>query len=146
VRRGLAVLAVAAGLAACGGDGLERGVVTIDTEAGAVEVEVEIASERADRRRGLMGREALSERAGMLFLFEEDRRGGFWMKHTLIPLSIAFMDAGGRIVAMLDMTPCEADPCPRYVPGVAYRSALEVNAGAFRRWGVALGDLVTVER
>jgi uncharacterized membrane protein (UPF0127 family) len=68
------------------------------------------------------------------------------MKNTLIPLSIAFLDADGRILRILDMEPCEADPCPLYPPGVAYTSALEVNQGAFERWGVEVGDLVTLER
>jgi uncharacterized membrane protein (UPF0127 family) len=142
VRRTAAALGVLVALAACGG-GLEDGAVTIETSRGPVEVEVEIADERDERRRGLMGRESLPERAGMLFLIGEERRGGFWMKDTLVPLSIAFMDGGGRILAILDMEPCERDPCPRYDPGVAYRSALEVNRGAFRRWGVEPGDVVT---
>jgi hypothetical protein len=82
----------------------------------------------------------------MLFLFPEDHRGGFWMKNTLIPLSIAFLDADGQVLAVLDMEPCRADPCPIYDPGVSYRSALEVNQGALARWGVGAGDVVTVER
>ena len=64
------------------------------------------------------------------------------MKDTLIPLSIAFWDGRGRIVRILDMTPCRADPCPTYDPRVAYRGALEVNRGAFKRWGVQRGDRV----
>ena len=65
------------------------------------------------------------------------------MKDTLIPLSIAFADADGMIVSILDMEPCETDPCEIYDPGVTYRSALEVNQGAFSRWGVEEGDRLT---
>ena len=67
------------------------------------------------------------------------------MKNTLIPLSIAFADAEGTIVSILDMEPCEADPCEIYDPGVPYRSALEVNQGAFDDWGVQVGDRLTLE-
>ena len=68
--------------------------------------------------------------------------GGFWMKNTLIPLSIAFFDARGRILRMLDMEPCREEDCPLYDPGVPYHGALEVNRGAFQRWGVRAGDRI----
>jgi uncharacterized membrane protein (UPF0127 family) len=107
---------------------------------------VEIADSDEERRVGLMNRESLSEDAGMIFLFPRDTRGGFWMKDTLVPLSIAFVDRGGEILRILDMEPCRADPCRVYDPGVAFRSALEVNRGAFERWGVEEGDRLTLER
>ncbi len=119
-------------------------VVLIETAAGEVEVPVEVADTQPEREVGLMGRESLPVDAGMLFLFDEDSLGGFWMKDTLIPLSIAFADAEGTIVSILDMDPCEADPCEIYDPGVAYRSALEVNQGAFDDWGVQVGDRLTL--
>jgi uncharacterized membrane protein (UPF0127 family) len=81
----------------------------------------------------------------MLFEFDGDSTGGFWMKDTLIPLSIAFADADGTILRILDMEPCTAEPCRIYDPGVAYRRALEVNQGAFERWGVAEGDRLTLQ-
>ena len=68
------------------------------------------------------------------------------MKNTLIPLSIAFYDRRGRIVRILDMTPCRADPCPVYDPRATYRYALEVNRGAFKRWKVHMGDRIVVHR
>jgi uncharacterized protein len=66
------------------------------------------------------------------------------MKDTLIPLSIAFYGADGRIVRILDMEPCRRDPCPVYDPHATYRGALEVNQGEFRRWGVEVGDTLRV--
>jgi uncharacterized protein len=121
-------------------------VVRIETaEGGEVVVPVEIADSPEERQVGLMNRESLPEDAGMIFLFDQDEDGGFWMKDTLIPLSIAFADADGTIVSILDMEPCEADPCEIYEPGVSYRSALEVNQGAFSRWGVQEGDRLTLE-
>jgi uncharacterized membrane protein (UPF0127 family) len=120
-------------------------VVLIETAAGEVRVPVEVADSQEEREVGLMNRESLPADAGMIFLFEDDTQGGFWMKNTLIPLSIAFADAGGTIVSILDMEPCEADPCEIYDPGVTYRSALEVNQGAFADWGVEVGDRLTLE-
>jgi len=88
------------------------------------------------RRQGLMGVDHLPRQGGMVFLYAAEARGGFWMKDTLIPLSIAFFDADGLVLATLDMEPCEADPCPTYDPGVAYHGALEVNRGRFADLGL----------
>jgi len=129
-----------------GADGLERGTVTIETSQGPVSVDVEIADSDEERQVGLMNRESLPDDAGMLFVFEEDVDFGFWMKNTLVPLSIAFADADGEIVRILDMEPCEADPCTVYEPEATYRTALEVNRGAFADWGVAEGDRLTLDR
>jgi uncharacterized protein len=120
-------------------------VVLIQTERGEeVEVAVEIADTQAEREVGLMNRESLPADAGMIFLFEEDSTSGFWMKNTLIPLSIAFADEEGTIISILDMEPCEADPCEIYDPGASYRSALEVNQRAFEDWGVQVGDRLSL--
>jgi uncharacterized membrane protein (UPF0127 family) len=137
----LLVLLAAAGCG--GGDGAKA---IIDTGSGDVVVHLEIADTSAERERGLMGRSELPSDSGMAFLFPQDTRAGFWMKDTLIPLSIAFYDRTGRIVRILDMTPCKEDPCPVYTPGVAYRGALEASKGAFARWGVREGDVLRVER
>jgi uncharacterized protein len=135
------LVALAVALLAAGGP--ERETVTIATREGRVAVKVEIADSPSERRRGLAGRRTLAPRAGMLFVYDEDVRGGFWMKDTLIPLDIAFVGARGRIVRIFTMGPCRRDPCRVYDPGVSYRTALEVNAGSFRRWGVRVGDRVS---
>ena len=128
-------------VAGCGGDG-SRAV--IETGRGDVVVQVEVADTPAEREHGLMGRRELAGDSGMAFVFPEDTSSPFWMKDTLIPLSIAFYDDDGRIVRILDMQPCRADPCPLYNPRVFYRGALEVNLGAFRTWGVQVGDRLRV--
>jgi uncharacterized membrane protein (UPF0127 family) len=147
----LAVGAVgAAGAAAAFLDGpsespaFPRGTATIATARGDVVVRVEIASSGPERARGLMHRESLDADAGMVFRFPRPTSGGFWMKSTLIPLDIAFYDERGIILRILQMTPCRADPCRIYAPGVSYRAALEVNRGALDRWGVRVGDRITV--
>ena len=129
--------------AACGGG---QPTVSIDTAGGEVTVPVEVANTPAKRERGLMGRQSLALDAGMVFVFPKDSKDAFWMKDTLIPLSIAFYDDRGRIVSLLDMEPCRAQPCPLYSPGAAYRGALEVNRGAFDRWGVRVGDRLRLEQ
>ncbi len=159
--RGLLLVLVLVAVAGCGrGNGgdaetttaaatgpvFERGTAVIESARGDVQLEVEIAETPVQQQFGLMHRESLASEAGMVFLFAKETRGGFWMKNTLIPLSIAFYDARGRILRILDMKPCRADPCPVYDPRVAYRGALEVNAGAFRRFGVRAGDRIRLER
>ena len=124
-----------------------HGTVTIAKATGGVtKLRVEIAETPAQQERGLMYRRHLATRSGMVFVFASDTRAAFWMKNTLIPLSIAFYDGDGRILRILDMRPCRVAQCPTYDPKVAFRGALEVNRGAFRRWNVHRGDIVTLER
>jgi uncharacterized protein len=138
-------LAAAVAAFAVAAPALDRGTATITTRTGAkVVVQVEIADTPAERQKGLMNRRSLPPKSGMVFRYAQDTSGGFWMKNTLIPLDIAFYDRRGRIVRILTMQPCRRDPCRIYAPGVAYRSALEVNAGSFRRWNVHVGDRVVV--
>lgn len=133
-------------LAGCGGGGSEEqaGQAVLSHGDEQTTIAVEVADTQAEREQGLMGRETLPAEAGMAFVFPEDHRGPFWMKDTLIPLSIAFYSAEGRILKILDMEPCKADPCPLYDPGVAYRGALEVNQGAFAGWDISEGDRLRI--
>lgn len=103
---------------------------------------VEVADDPAEQERGLMGRTDLATGTGMAFVWDDPVPVAFWMKDTLIPLDIAFWDADGRIVAIMTMQPCLADPCPTYDPGTPVVGALEVNAGELAASGVQVGDLV----
>lgn len=118
--------------------------VLIDTGDESVLIRAEVADTPELRSRGLSERDSLDDGGGMVFLFFEETSGGFWMKDTTIPLSIAFFDGSGKILAMFDMEPCEADPCKTYDPGIPYRGALEVNRGAFDEWDVEVGDHIRV--
>ena len=120
----------------------ERPRVVIEAGDGPVSVDVEVADEGLERRIGLMGRTNLAADAGMAFVFPGPTGGSFWMKDTLIPLSIAFWDEGGAIVAILDMQPCPDDECPSYDPGVDFVGALEVNQGFFDEHGIDVGDRI----
>jgi uncharacterized protein len=104
-----------------------------------VDLPVYVARTRPARQLGLMHREDLPAGTGMVFVFAEDSSSGFWMKDTLMPLSIAFVGADGQIVRILDMEPCEADPCPVYSPDATYRVALEVNQGFLDTVGATEG-------
>ena len=120
-------------------EGFDSAVITLSSGDERIAVPVWVADDEPLRQRGLMHRTSLPSGAGMLFVFDEPSNGGFWMKNTLIPLSIAFIDDDGRVLETLDMEPCEADPCPVYTPGVTYRYALEVNRGFLDEHGVATG-------
>jgi uncharacterized membrane protein (UPF0127 family) len=107
-----------------------------------VTVRLEVAADPAARARGLMGRAEVPEGTGMVFLYPGDVAEAYWMKNTLVPLSIAFVAADGRVVSVAEMTPCTADPCPSYPPAGPYRYAVELPAGAFEAAGVGEGDKV----
>lgn len=126
--------------------GLPLGTVLLGGEDDEVLVDVEIAQTDEARQQGLMGRESLPEDAGMLFVYFEPHESGFWMKNTLIPLSVAFIDEEQTITQIIDMDPCTEDPCPAYTPDDEYTAALEVNQGAFEEWGIDEGDTVRVLR
>ena len=122
------------------GTASELRTVTIDSSGGGeVEVRVEIADDLPEQTRGLMERTALAEDRGMLFVYSDEEVRSFWMKNTLIPLSIAYMDSEGRIVDIQDMKPLDDDP-PNYVSAKPARYALEVNRGFFEEHGVEVGD------
>ncbi len=118
----------------------ELRTVTIHTSSGEeVRVRVEIADNASEHARGLMYRTTLAENRGMLFIFEGEQTLSFWMKNTLIPLSIAFIGSEGRIVDIQDMKPLDDDP-PSYVSARPAQYALEVNQGFFEERGVEVGD------
>ncbi len=118
--------------------------VVVTTAAGAHHaVAVEIARTPEARARGLMFRERLDPDGGMLFVFDESEPHGFWMKNTLIPLDMIFIDDTGRIVGIV----ASAEPetlTPREV-GAPSRYVLEVNGGWAAAHGVAKGDVVRFE-
>ena len=108
-----------------------------DLSISGVTFEVEVVDTAETRQTGLMDREELGERHGMLFVFEESELRSFWMKDTSIPLSIAYIDASLIIREIHDMEPFSLEPVPSRT---AARYALEVNQGAFGELGIAVGD------
>jgi len=131
--------------------GFGRGEVRIATLGDTVRLQVEIAENERQQQLGLKLRKELPENAGMIFLFDETQppEAGFWMFRTSIPLSVAFLDSGGRIQAIRDMEPCGRRLsllCRRYLAGAPFDAALEVNQGIFAERGVGPGDTVILKR
>jgi len=137
----LLLVAVACGSAEAS-DPNASAALSIRTDDGTVSLDVQVADTPEERQTGLMGRESLSPYDGMAFVWEEPVVGTFWMKDTMIPLSIAFWDEDGRIVSILDMDPCTEDPCPTYGPDEPFVGAVEVDRGTFEWHGVTLGARV----
>jgi uncharacterized membrane protein (UPF0127 family) len=106
---------------------------------GREQLQVEIAAQPVQRERGLMFRSALPADGGMLFVFPEATELAFWMKHTSLPLSIAFVGGDGRIVNIEDMQPFDTTLHRSAGPA---RAALEVSQGWFAERGIAPGDTV----
>ena len=144
-----APLVLALLLAACGSESSPSGddqvPLRVVTAEGEVTLRVEIADTSEERAAGLSGRASVPADAGMAFLWDEPVEAEFWMKDTLIPLQIAFWDEGGRIVALIEMEPCETDTCPHYRPEKPIVGAVEANAGWFTAHGVAVGDTVELD-
>lgn len=105
-----------------------------------IRVAVEVSDRPESRARGLMFREELALDEGMLFVFDREQYLSFWMKDTLIPLSIAFVDRTGIIFQIEDMEPLDAETMHRSSQPARY--ALEMNQGWFERNGVEAGDRV----
>jgi uncharacterized protein len=104
-----------------------------------VDFSVEVARTEQEKARGLMKRNSLDRRQGMIFVFEQDDHLSFWMKDTSIPLSIGFISQDGRITEIRDMDPFSLKTIKsRY----SCRYALELAKGAFQDAGAAEGDTI----
>jgi uncharacterized protein len=109
-------------------------------------VVVEVASDEATREQGLMYRDHLADDRGMIFLFPQAGEYPFWMKNTLIPLDMIWIDADHRIVHIAhDVPPCKADPCPNYPPNAKASSVLELAAGVAAKHHLANGNVLRFE-
>lgn len=108
----------------------------VELGAGMHVIRAEVAADMASRMQGLMHRKSLPANGGMVFVFDEDAIHCMWMKNTLIPLAVAFIDRAGTIVSISEMQPhseqthCAARPA---------RYALEMNKGWFAQKGVRPG-------
>ena len=107
---------------------------------------LELALTPEDQAQGLMFRENLPDRTGMLFIFPEAAPHHFWMKNTMIPLDMIWMDANGKVTFVsADTPPCKADPCPTYGPDSAASQVLEIAGGLAKREGIAVGSTLRLE-
>ncbi len=153
VRFGLAFLTALIFLAACAGDE-ENAQTPTPSLASEIEAEATIASctfylEVADtpqeRARGLMGRESLDEYHGVLFVFEKQQTLNFWMRNTLIPLDILFIDENLTVVDVQTMRPeheATSDSLPIHTSAKPALYAIEVNEGVAAQCGIEPGTPV----
>ena len=102
---------------------------------------LEVAANEGDRQRGLMYRKSLAEDRGMLFVFPEQRPLSFWMRNTLIPLDIIYLDRFGKVVSVSQMKPLDETGVPSGWPA---KYAIELNEGTAKQLGVKAGDVLKI--
>ena len=121
--------------------GYELVAATVTAADGEVcDVCLWLADTADTRRQGLMGVTDLGDGDGMAFVYPAPHTGTFWMKNTLLPLSIAFFDDQGTFLDAFDMEPCTADPCPVYPTAADFSIAIETTQGDFGELGVGPGS------
>lgn len=109
-------------------------------------IELEIARTSFERAKGLMYREELGKNRGMLFIYNDPPEGGFWMKNTLIPLDMIFLDKELNIVYIKkNAQPCVSDPCEIYRGELPYYYVIEVSGGWVVENEVTVDSSVTLE-
>jgi uncharacterized membrane protein (UPF0127 family) len=109
----------------------------IELGAGFHRIEAEVAAQDRHRQVGLMHRQSMPPQRGMLFVFPQENTHCMWMRNTLLPLSVAFIDGEGRIINIEEMAPqTEDNHCARRPA----RYALEMNRGWFAQRGIAPGS------
>lgn len=108
----------------------------MELSAGFHRIEAEVAANDQNRQVGLMNRKAMPVQRGMLFVFTHENTHCMWMRNTLLPLSVAFLDEDGKIINIEDMQPqTEDNHCARRPA----RYALEMNLGWFAQRGIKPG-------
>ena len=121
-----------------------QGLPMVELTAGMHRVEAEVANTQETRMRGLMMRQTMPVHRGMLFVFDMDARHCMWMKNTLLPLSVAFLDDQGRIINVEEMKPQTED---NHCAAKPARYALEMNAGWFKSRNLGPGAVLNgIER
>ena len=132
----LAALAAAAAGSALAQTEAQPRLDSITLHAGMHNIRAEVARTPLQTQTGMMFRREMAAHEGMLFVFDSPQRRCFWMKNTLLPLSIAFIADDGSIVNLADMQPqSEASHCAEQ----PVRFALEMNQGWFAKRGIKPG-------
>lgn len=103
-------------------------------------IKLELAETPEEHQRGLMFRPHLDADRGMLFLFDQVSYPSFWMKDTLIPLDMVFLDPAGKVTDVVaSVPPCHSEPCQQYSPSKPSSAVLELNAGTAADHGIEPG-------
>jgi uncharacterized protein len=133
------LLALGVGLWGCAPAWAQQPLPMVELGAGMFRIEAEVAATLEHRMQGLMQRESMPPQHGMLFLFPEAQRHCMWMKNTLLPLSVAFLDEQGRIINVEEMKPQTED---NHCAAKPARFALEMNQGWFKSKGLGAGTVI----
>ena len=136
----LALTALAPLAAAQGGAGTPQTLPAIALQAGMHNIRAAVAQTPEQRQTGLMFRREMAQHEGMLFVFEQASPQCFWMKNTLLPLSIAFLADDGTVVNIADMQPQVLDS---HCSSKPVRYVLEMNQGWFAKRGIKAGSKIT---
>ena len=108
-------------------------------------VNVEVVDEYDEIIEGLMFREHLDEDTGMLFVFQEEGVHHFWMKNTLIPLDMIWIDKDNKIIFIKkNAQPCKQENCASFGPDEKVKYVLEANAGYIKENSIQVGDIVSI--
>lgn len=106
---------------------------------------VDIADDSEERARGLMSVESMEDSKGMLFVYSDEAIRGFWMKDTLIPLDMIFIDSNLSITDInKGAQPCGNEACQVYYSKSPARYILEINGGLSNRLNISVGDKVQI--
>ncbi len=116
---------------------VNKGLPIVELSIKSAKLKAEIAADNNTRSTGLMNRFSLAPDHGMLFVFAQSEPLAFWMKNCFIPLSIAYIDAKGVIVNIVDMKPQDESTYPSGAPAMF---ALEMKQGWFKERGIVIGD------
>ena len=130
------LVAALAGLAMSAAVWAQGAMPVMELSAGFYRIEAEVAANDRNRQVGLMNRQAMPAQHGMLFVFGENNTHCMWMRNTLLPLSVAFLNEEGKIINIEDMQPQTEDNHCAKVPA---RYALEMNLGWFAQRGIKSG-------
>ena len=130
------VIGLLAGLLLSGIVSAQNAMPVMELTAGFHRIEAEVAANDQNRQVGLMNRRSMAQQRGMLFVFPQVNTHCMWMRNTLLPLSVAFLDEDGSIINIEDMQPqTESNHCARRPA----RYALEMNLGWFAQRGLKPG-------
>ncbi len=108
---------------------------------------LEVAKKNPEREHGLMERKFMPENHGMVFIFSELSMLRFWMKNTLIPLDMIFLNNNRVVEVFRDVPPCkkETNPCPSYGPNAWTDEVIELNAGMAKKLAIQYGDVLIIQ-
>jgi uncharacterized protein len=107
-------------------------------------IQLEVAQTPKQQEIGLMNRTSLPDNQGMLFKFPSPQPVRFWMKNTLIPLDMVFLQNGVVKYIQTSATPCTSDPCPTYGPNTPIDTVIELRSGRSSELGLKVGDSIKV--